>query len=71
MATIKILLDSNEDEYDICEDFIKAMDSRQDVDLKNKRFDDPLMNKLVDRIDDEFHNHYTNMIKEIVDVLKE
>ena len=71
MATVKIIAENKESFEEIEENLIKAFQNKSDDSLLSKRFDDPLINFLVDELDGIFLKDYPLMIKEVVDVLKE
>lgn len=70
MATIKIIKEESECFESIEENLIKALQSKSDDSLFTKRFDDPLMNKLLKQLDEVFLDLYPKMIQEILDILK-
>lgn len=69
MAHVKIFIEEGENLDDVKEALAKSLTS--DSHLEDKRYDDPLMNELMDLMDDEYRKMYVGMVKEILDVLKE
>ena len=68
MAVVKIKLEENEYDDDVRDLLIKALSN--EVDFEEKRYDDPLMNEFVNLIDSEYKNMYSNLIQDIINILK-
>lgn len=71
MATIKIIADKGECFEEIQEELVKAISAKDDIALDNKQYDDPLMNQLVDINDQIFFDAYKDLVREIIDILKQ
>ena len=71
MATVKIILEQGEMPEEVEETLIKALIEKNDQAFKEQRFDDPIMNELAEEADSIYVQNYSQMIKEIIDVLKE
>ena len=71
MATVKIILEEHECIEEVEDSLHKALSSKVDFTLDEKRFDDPLMNELSEEVDQIYMQNYSRIIKDIVDVLKE
>ncbi len=71
MAIIKILIESDETQEEVEEALVKAIGEKHDMKAMNLRFDDQLMNHLSDRADKIYIDNYQEMMKRILDVIKE
>lgn len=71
MAVVKIILEGDETCEEVEEDLVKAIESKNDLELESKRYDDPLMNLLVDQMDSDYIKMYNDTIRGILEILKE
>lgn len=69
MAEIKILLEDNEELQDVKDSLVKAFQIKPE--LEEGRYDDPLMNTLLDHMDDEYKSMYLGLVSDILETLKE
>ena len=67
MAKVKIILEKDETLEDVKEELVKAFTADQP---NPKQFRDPVLEDVHKKLDDKFANMYTDMFKEILEIMK-
>lgn len=72
MSRVKILLEPGETELDAAHDLQKALEFQSSgAAHDDQAFDDPAMVDLAQRLESDHSKMYTNMMREILDVIDE